>query len=742
MTQKFVPAPAFGEADLSNCEREQIHLAGSIQPHGALLLCSEPGLKIVLASENAAEFLGLAPAGEPHTLIGMALDKLAGDLAGRVRPQLRAPLRTQPLRLRCTAGRPLRGIDAMIHRPAGGGVLIELEPAGPTIDVVGPIEAALQTILGSVSLASLCDETARIFKALTGYDRVMVYKFDDEGHGQVFAEQREPGLEPYLANRYPASDIPQIARRLYERHRVRMLVDVGFKPVRLHPALSPISGAPLDMSLCALRSSSPIHVQYLQNMGVRATLVVSIMVGGQLWGLIACHHYAPFFVASEIRAACEFLAEAVATRIAAFESFVLAQAELAARRLEQRMVEALSREGNWKSALFDNPQSLLHPVRATGAALLFDNEVTVTGDVPGTQDIRAIGTWLDSRAAESGTEPAKFDQAKLDQAMTITASLTGEAEHFEAIKAAASGVLAVSLSSEPGTYLIWVRPEQVRTVTWGGDPTKPVTIGDTPADLSPRRSFAQWHQVMRLQSEPWTEADIAAAKLIGAMVSDVVLQSRSVRMLIAQDQLERVRREVSVSTQPVIVADVNGDILLINRAFTAMVAGANHPLQSLTDLPGLFVDAQYVAERLQTLRTHRLSWRGEIAIRRDSGEALPLLIRADPILATADRVLGFVLIMTDMTEQKAASVARRRFQDGIIEQNRTVSGLIASKQDMTVQNLLKSVFENAQLAALEITDRVDPSRMPEMLESVRDSVRRTTVVLQNLFTQDPPGEEA
>ncbi|MCW8306825.1 GAF domain-containing protein [Acidiphilium sp. PA] len=737
MIQKFVPAPAFGEADLSNCEREQIHLAGSIQPHGALLLCSEPALKIVLASENASEFLGLVPAGEHPTPIGMALDELPGTLASRIRPQLRAPLRTQPLRLRCTIGTPPRAINAMIHRPAGGGVLIELEPAGPVIDVVGPIEAALQTILGSVSLASLCDETARIFKALTGYDRVMVYKFDDEGHGHVFAEQREPGLEPYLANRYPASDIPQIARRLYERHRVRMLVDVAFKPVRLHPALSPISGAPLDMSLCALRSSSPIHVQYLQNMGVRATLVVSLMVGGQLWGLIACHHYAPFFVAPDIRAACEFLAEAVATRIAAFESFVLAQAELAARRLEQRMAEALSREGNWKSALFDNPPSLLHPVRATGAALLFDNEVTVTGDVPGTQDIRAIGAWLDSRAPQSGAEPTK-----LDQAMIITASLAGEAQQFEAIKAAASGVLAVSLSSEPGTYLIWVRPEQVRTVTWGGDPTKPVTIGDTPADLSPRRSFAQWHQVMRLQSEPWTEADIAAARLIGAMVSDVVLQSRSVRMLIAQDQLERVRREVAVSTQPVIVADVNGDILLINRAFTALVAGANHPLQSLSDLPPLFVDADSVADRLQALRTHRLSWRGEIAIRRDSGEALPLLIRADPILATADRVLGFALIMSDMSEQKAASVARRRFQDGIIEQNRTLSGLIASKEDMVVQTLLKSVFENAQLAALEITDRLDPSRMPEMLESVRDSVRRTTAVLQNLFIHDPPGDEA
>ncbi len=719
MTASFAQVPAFGEADLSNCEREQIHLAGSIQPHGALLLCAEPGLSIVLASDNAGAFLGLT---EP--LIGLALDQVPGDLARLVLPHLKSSLRAQPTRLRCTAGRPARLIDAQIHRPAGGGLLIELEPASAPADVVAPIEAALQTILGSVSLRGLCDEAARIFKSLTGYDRVMVYRFDDDGHGQVFAEQREEALEPYLANRYPATDIPQIARRLYERHRVRMLVDVAFKPVTLHPPTSPISGAPLDMSLCTLRSSSPIHVQYLQNMGVRATLVVSIMVGGQLWGLISCHHYAPFFVPAETRAACECLAEAVATRIAAFESFVQAQAELSARRLEQRVVEALSREGNWKRALFDNPQSLLQPVRATGAALLFDTEVTVTGDVPGTQDIRAIGAWLD-------TQP--------DQKLIATASLSTEAAAFEAIKSSASGVLAVALSNAPGSYLIWVRPELVHTVTWGGDPTKPVSIGDTPADLSPRRSFAQWHEVMRLQSEPWSEADIAAARLIGTMVSDVVLQSRSVRMLIAQDQLDQVRRDVAVSSQPVIVADVNGDILLINRAFTTLVAGTNHPLQSLTDLPSLFADAHYITERLHALRTQHLGWRGEIAIPLDNGRQLPLLIRADPIFASVDRVLGFVLIMTDLTQQKAATAARRQFQDGIIEQNRQAGGLIASKDDIAFQNLLKSVFENAQLAALEITDRVDPSRMPEMLESVRESVRRTTTVLQNLFLHPTTG---
>ncbi|WP_431204542.1 GAF domain-containing protein [Bradyrhizobium betae] len=163
----------------------------------------------------------------------------------------------------------------------------------------------------------MCEEAATLFQDRTGYDRVMVYRFDDEGHGEVFSERRKPELEAYLGNRYPATDIPQMARRLYERTRVRVLVDVNYQPVPLQPRLSPITGRDLDMSLCFLRSMSPIHLQYLKNMGVGATLVISLVVGGKLWGLVACHHYEPRFIHFELRAVCELLAEAIATRIAA-----------------------------------------------------------------------------------------------------------------------------------------------------------------------------------------------------------------------------------------------------------------------------------------------------------------------------------------------------------------------------------------------------------------------------------------
>ena len=226
----------------------------------------------------------------------------------------------------------------------------------------------------------------------------MVYRFDPEGHGEVFSEERADGLEPFLGNRYPATDIPQIARRLYERNRVRVLVDIGYAPVPVEPEMSPLTGQPLDMSLCLLRSMSPIHVQYLKNMGVSATLVVSLMVGGRLWGLVACHHNTPRTVPFEMRVVCELLAEAVATRIAALESSARGQAELAVRRLEQRLADAIPREGDWRGALFDSAQSVLQPLGATGAALLFEGQVTVAGEVPGTQQLRQIGQWLDANA--------------------------------------------------------------------------------------------------------------------------------------------------------------------------------------------------------------------------------------------------------------------------------------------------------------------------------------------------------
>ncbi|HVY33651.1 MAG TPA: GAF domain-containing protein [Caulobacteraceae bacterium] len=705
--------PAFGQADLSNCERELIHFAGSIQPHGALILLSEPDLTVVQTSTNASELLGF-----DDSLIGRTLDELGGDLTSQFRRYKNEALDSVPIALRCKAGDAGKMFDCLLHRPPNGGLVMELEPASAPLHLSPTLADGLERVIGSPTLRALCDETAKMLKAIVGYDRVMVYRFDDDGHGEVFSEEREPALEAFLGNRYPASDIPQMARRLYVRNRVRMLVDVAYEPVALFPRLSPITGEDLDMSLCSLRSMSPIHIQYLKNMGVAATLVISLVVGGKLWGLVACHHYKPRFVQFEIRSACELLAEAIATRIAALESFAQAQAELSVRRLEQRMIDAISSVGDWRGALFDNSTALLQPLGAGGAALLFDGQILTAGDVPGTHDLRDLGRWLDSKP------PAP---------VVATASLGVEAPEFSLLTEVASGLLAAPISTVPGEYIIWFRPERIRTITWGGNPFKPVVVGDDPRDLSPRRSFSQWHQLMEGSCEPWTAADVAAARLIGATVADVVLQFRSVQMLILQDQLDHVQGQVHVAEQPVLIADADGRILLTNEAFGQLARAGHGPLTHLHELADLFTEPHDVRRRLGDLVAHRQTWRGEVYLAGEGAEPQSLLIRADTVYASADRVRGFVLMFTDNTEQKAATSARRRFQEGLIEQHRPGSRQIGNKADLVFHNLMSAVVENAQLAALEITDRANVQSMPELLESVRASVARTAEVLEHLI---------
>ncbi len=706
--------PAFGEADLSNCEREQIQLAGSIQPHGALLVLDERGAMILQASANAAAFLNLG--GEP--LVGRLFASLPGTMAACVREQLDEPLHRQPVAVRGRIGEPALEVDGLIHRSADGGLIIEMERAAAPIDLRGPLDSASQAILNASSLRVLCDETAVLFKALTGYDRVMIYRFDEHGHGEVYSEERETHLEAFLANRYPASDIPRIARKLYLQNRVRLIVDVDYTPVPLVPRLSPSTGRDVDMSMCVLRSSSPIHIQYLKNMGVRATLVVSLVVAGELWGLIACHHYDPLFIPFQLRALSELVAELVSTRIAALESFVHSQSELVVRRLEQRMVEAIGRDGDWRMALFDGSQTLLHSLNATGAALIYEGQVQSAGDVPSTPQLRDIAAWLDRRPREP---------------VMMTASLGADEPRFADLKSIATGLLATPISATPGEYLVWFRPERIRTVTWGGDPTKPVIVGADPAQLSPRLSFAQWHEKVEGTSDPWTPADRSTAKLISGTIADMVLQFRSVRMLIAQDQLETLSRQVRLSAQPMIVASASGRVLMINEAFEGLLPPGHRSLQLLEDLPQFFAEPLALRRQLDDLVRHDRAWRGEVSLENVSGVTKPLILRAEPVYAALDRRLGYLLHFDEIAERRAAETARRHFQDGMIDRRLLRATRLDPAGDRDYQTVLSSVVENAQLAALEITYGVDAERMPRMLESVRFSVGRSAELLEQLI---------
>jgi PAS domain S-box-containing protein len=713
-------SPAFGQADMTNCDRELIQFAGSIQPHGLLLVLQEPQLRIVQASRSASRWLG-------RPLDWLLLSNLH-QLQGDTGPQLQALCAESDLRepqpLRCTLGTAL--FDGAVHRVADDMLVLELEPVDPPppsvpsvqIDgtaLLGQLGALVQRISEASSIGTLTDGVVQDLRDIVGYDRVMVYRFDPDGHGKIIAEARDPRLEPLLGHRYPATDIPQRARDLYLRNRVRVLVDVHYEPSLLVPhLLSGKAAGPqgeLDMSLCYLRSMSPLHLQYLMNMGVTATLVISLVREGRLWGLVACHHYQPRNLACAVRAACELLGEAISTRIAAIENYARAQVAIQVRRLEQRLVEATSTEGDWRLALFRNPRTLLQPLEATGAVLFHDGEVMTCGEVPSTPELRALRGWIEEQEGEG-----PFGTAAIGKASPALASLTPTA----------SGVLAVKLSATQSDYLVWLRKEQLQSYTWAGDPTKPI-IDNDPLKLSPRRSFAAWSEIVRGTSAPWTPGELALASAFGDALIDIIVQVHAVRLLIAEHQLNHVRDMVADSKEAVVVASASGRAFFANAAFFKLARRESHECRSIDELVAL-LDAPGAAQQMiGHVRAEQRSWRGEMALRLRDGDSLPISLRAEPVPARDGSMLGFIFIFSDLTAMRLAREARMQLEASLSRVGRGAHHADGG-------DLIGAIIANAGLAAMDIADGGTAPAIAPLLHEVEAATARATTLYAHIRT--------
>lgn len=699
----------FGQADLATCEHEQIHIPGSIQPHGLLVVVDDDD-RVVQVSANVRTLLGRPP----EALLGSPLASAVGEDAARLVREVRgAEDADEVVHGRVNLeGRPW---VATVHGIPGQGIAVELEPAPEQPpDRLSALSAVLDHVSTAVSLESLCAGFSQLFRSVSGYDRVMVYRFDEDGHGEVFAEDRRVDLEPFLGNHYPASDIPQRARALYVRNRVRILGDVDYAEQPVVPGDSPLDGRALDMSMCALRSLSPIHLQYLRNMGVAATLVASIMVHGKLWGLVACHHYAPRLPAPELRGLAELLSEMLGVRISALTSLTRIQAELRVRTLEQRMAQSVSEEGDWRRPLLDEPAHLLGPVAATGAALLCDDEVFVVGDVPATRDIKALARHL------SGLD--------FEGEVVATSSLASEWPSFDHIASHAAGVMAARISASEHDWLIWFRPEQVHTVTWGGDPSEAVIEAHDFKSLSPRRSFAQWHQLVEGTSARWSEADLAFGRLAGNSVGDVLLQFRAVRMLIARDQLRQVDDMVRASGHPAAIVEPNGRISLANRGFEGLFGERAWVGRPLEELSALFVSPEGFLDLCRRVLDQRHMCRSELSLRSGEGAPRPVFVRADVIGSGPAETLGYVVMFNDLSHQRAALVARERFKR-IVDSARDP---VAAARTPEVGEILEGLLDNAAFAALELAQGIEVADASQAIRTLEVSVQRSRRLLEEI----------
>ena len=498
---------------LKTCESELIHLPGSIQPHGGLLVIEEgPAGRLVVthASENVAELLGVSDRVTP----GLELSAIFGPVAELLEPGLReAPLRSRPIPLAPVVmerdGRGRR-FHALAHRN-GSRFILELEPLKTELQVGGihPVVEAFTAAVETIDeLPMLCRRTAEAIRKITDLDRALIYRFDPDWNGTVVGESGTGRLPELLEHRFPAEDIPAQARRLYEVNRVRLIPDAGYTPVPIFPP--PSAGeAPLDLSFSTLRSVSPVHLEYMKNMGTSASMSVSIMSSSRLWGLISCHHRDPKVVSFEARFSCDLVARAFALRLAVLELQAAAERRTLVQSTFADLLAKMAAEKNFHDTLVQNADALLRFADADGAAVIAEGRCSRVGKTPAEAEVRELFDWvMSNRTADVFWTDA------------LSSRYPAAAEYY--VKA--SGMLAILLSSARPGGVLWFRREILQTIKWGGYPRKEVTHTEDGPRLSPRRSFATWKEIVRGKSREWRTSEIEGAKQLRDAIVDTVLR--------------------------------------------------------------------------------------------------------------------------------------------------------------------------------------------------------------------------
>jgi diguanylate cyclase (GGDEF)-like protein len=494
-----IPFAAATERDLARCADEPIHIPGSIQPHGVLIAADAVSLTITHVSANFG-----CCSGPAERALGRNLTEVIGAeaCAAICSPGAGGPPApgTAVSRLLALPDGP-RG--ALVHCN-GAKVIVELEPALPAQyeAALAAAQAAVARLRGARSLEQLSQEIVRELRALTGYDRVMVYRFDGEEHGEIIAEDRTPEIEPYLHLRFPATDIPAQARRLYMLQRVRIIPDINYVPVPI------LGGGTLDMSHCSLRAVSPVHLEYLANMGVVGTLAISIVQGEKLWGMVIGHHRTPLSPSPGQRALFELLGQLIGLLISEAE----ARERMAARLRAQLRLATIAQDIEDGGAVIDSlaraAPALLTMFGAGGMFIRLGGRSRGFGTAPGEQTAAAILAALGAGGGEDIRE---------------TCHLGGLDERFLCEAATAAGALMIP-AADSGDGLVLFRPEQPRTVFWGGDPRNKAEIDPLDGRIRPRRSFAAWSEIRRGHAEPWSRTDLYAAQGLRTVVTRALLR--------------------------------------------------------------------------------------------------------------------------------------------------------------------------------------------------------------------------
>ena len=572
-TDQIVAARTAEKVDLTNCEREPIHILGNVQSYGCLLSTSADFM-VNHASTNCQEFLGI----DAQEVIGQRLidvlpEKTVHDL--RTKLQLSSAGNDVSRLFSYDVLRKGRLFDVSIHISKGSFVF-EFEPKrdDPTRDDLAMVQPLLARVKRHSKVEGAAQEAARAMQVLSDFERVMVYRFAQDESGEVIAEVCKGEMEPYLGLRYPASDIPKQARALYKRNTIRLIADVNAEVSPIVPQTNP-NGEPLDLSLATTRAVSPIHLEYLRNMGVGSSMSVSIIKNGELWGLFACHGRKPHYIDFERRSAIELFAQ--------FFSYELSQKldanqradELRSRDLHDRLMVRLSAGGDLVDGFDTLADELSQIIPSDGIAVFSDGRFTARGSAPNREEFATLARFLNT------APPGVVFQTSSILSIYPTAEMFGDR---------IAGMLAVPISRTPRDFIVFFRREIARSVRWAGNPEKPVELGPNGARLTPRKSFEAWTEMVRNTSAPWTETELRAAETLRISLIEIVLK------LTDEANLER---KSAAEKQELLIAELNHRVRNILNLIQGLIS------QSKIDAKDIASYTKVLDGRIQSLaRAH------------------------------------------------------------------------------------------------------------------------------------------
>ncbi len=492
--------------DPTICEREPIAHLERIQSFGFLLALSIDWT-VARASANLATYLG-APA---QTAIGRKLDAL-------IEPQALQAIQGRISSLHSTKGvERLYGVTLLSGRPAFDVALhfsdsllvLEAEPSRDQIgrDAVSIVRHIMSRLGTQSALEEYHRDAARQIRAMTEFERVMIYRFAPGGDGEVIAESLADGMESFLGLHYPASDIPAQARALYLRNAFRIIADADAQTVAVLPDSGVVQA--LDLSLAMTRAVSPVHVEYLRNMGVQASLSISIIVDGALWGLIACHSSGARLPSFVQRTAAELFGQLYSLTLESRLRHSMYRADRETREVIDRMVMTVAGNRTLLADIVWLQEAMRELIECDGIATLVEGRLSAGGSVPPRPDIDALVQALDS------------GPARRIFATECLRSLRPEATAHVGL---AAGMLAIPISRTPRDYILLFRREFIHDVRWAGNPHESVLGSELPMKLSPRKSFAAFSESVRGRSRPFTELETRTAEIVRTAIIEVVLQ--------------------------------------------------------------------------------------------------------------------------------------------------------------------------------------------------------------------------